>query len=127
MDYTLQSPRTVRAITSTRNSNCGLTNSKGEDEIIAGPYFAPMDLILTDNYTLLNKIEEVCTMYKLDKDDFINWLICNNGFVDLRPDAILNTAKNFNDGLTDDIRILKTDQEFRKAINALKIKNAKNL
>lgn len=118
--------QTVRAITSL-GTPIIFKNNKGEDEILAGPYFAPMDLILTDNYTLLNKIEEVCITYKLDKDDFINWLICNNGFVDLRPSAVLNTAKNFNTGLTDDIRILKTHKEFRKAINALKIKNTKNL
>ncbi len=118
--------QTVRAITSL-GTPIIFTNSEGKDEIIAGPYFAPLDLILTNNYTLLETIEEICKTYRLDKEDFINWLICNNGFVDLRPNAILNTAKSFTGGLTDDIRVLTTAKDFRKAINALKIKNAKNL
>jgi hypothetical protein len=118
--------QTVRAITSL-GTPIIFENAEGQDEILAGPYFAPMDLILTDNYTLLEKVDEVCKTYRLDKEDFINWLICNNGFVDLRPIAILNTAKSFDSGLTDDIRVLSTEKDFRKAINALKIKNAKNL
>lgn len=117
---------TVRSITSL-GTPIIFENALGKDEVLAGPYFAPMDLVLTSNDTLLEKIEEVCRRYKLDKEDFINWLICNNGFVDLRPNAILNTAKNFADGLTDDIRIFTEAKYFRKAINSLKANNTKNL
>jgi hypothetical protein len=117
---------TVRAITSL-GTPIIFRNKSGEDEIIAGPYFAPMDLILKDNFTLLNKVKEVCENHNLNQEDFTNWLICNNGFVDLRPIAILNTAKNFDHGLSDDIKSLETDVAFRNAINELKSKNAKNL
>lgn len=118
--------QTIRAITSL-GTPIIFENKQGKDEILAGPYFAPMDLILTTNYTLLENIERVCKTHKLDKDEFINWLVCNNGFVDLRPNATLNTAKGFANGLTDQVRSYKTAADFRKAINDLKRKNATNL
>jgi hypothetical protein len=117
---------TVRSITSL-GTPIIFRNNDGKDTVLAGPYFAPMDLVLTNNDTLVERIEATCKKYKLDKEDFINWLICNNGFVDLRPEAVLNTAKNFSDGLMDDIRVYDTAKDFRKAINSLKHKNAKNL
>ena len=118
--------QTVRAITSL-GTPIIFKNADGKDEILAGPYFAPLDLILTDNYSLIEEIERICKTHRLHKDEFLNWLVCNNGFVDLRPNAILNTAKNFNGGLTDQIRSYKTAAEFRKAINDLRRKNATNL
>ncbi len=117
---------TVRAITSL-GTPIIFQNQNGEEEIQAGPYFAPLDLILTDNHTLLEAIDGICKTHQLEREDFINWLVCNNGFVDLRPNAVLNTAKTFAGGLTDRIKTLETEQEFRKAINTLKAKNAKNV
>jgi hypothetical protein len=118
--------QTVRAITSL-GTPIIYKNKAGKDEILAGPYFAPLDLVLTANYTLIEAIDTICTEHKLDRDEFINWLVCNNGFVDLRPDAVLNTAKTFAGGLTDDITILTNEPSFRKAINTLKLKNARNV
>lgn len=118
--------QTIRAITSL-GTPIIFQNNEGKDEILAGPYFAPLDLILTDNYSLIDEIDRICKTHRLHKDEFLNWLVCNNGFVDLRPNAILNTAKNFNGGLTDQIRSYKTAADFRKAINDLRRKNATNL
>jgi hypothetical protein len=69
----------------------------------------------------------MCEEQKLDREEFINWLVCNNGFIDLRPNAILNTAKTHAGGLTDRITVLTDEQAFRKAINDLKLKNARNV
>jgi len=118
--------QTVRAITSL-GTPIIFQNKEGNDEILAGPYFAPLDLVLTDNYTLIDAIDDICKTHKLHRDEFINWLVCNNGFVDLRPNAVLNTAKSYNGGLTEQVRTYKTEKEFRKAINDLKRKNATNL
>lgn len=117
---------TVRAITSL-GTPIIFQNTNGEDEIQAGPYFAPLDLILTSNYTLIETIDDYCKTHRLEREDFINWLVCNNGFVDLRPNAILNTAKTFAGGLTDRIKVIDSEKEFRKAINTLKAKNARNV
>jgi hypothetical protein len=117
---------TVRAVTSL-GTPIIYQNKAGKDEILSGPYFAPLDLVLTTNCTLIEAIDDVCKEHQLDREEFINWLVCNNGFVDLRPNAILNTAKTFTGGLTDDVRILDSEKAFRKAINNLKNKNAKNV
>lgn len=117
---------TVRSITSL-GTPIIFENSNGKEEIQAGPYFAPLDLILNNNHTLIEAIDEICKINRLEREDFINWLVCNNGFVDLRPSAILNTAKTFAGGLTDRIKVLQSDTEFRKAINTLKAKNARNV
>jgi len=117
---------TVRAITSL-GTPIIYQNEAGEDEILSGPYFAPLDLVLTTNCTLIEAIDDICKEHKLDREEFINWLVCNNGFADLRPNAILNTAKTFTDGLTDDVREIDSEKAFRKAINNLKNRNAKNV
>lgn len=118
--------QTVRAITSL-GTPIIYKNTEGKDEILAGPYFAPLDLVLTTNYSLLEAIDTMCEQHRLDKEEFTNWLVCNNGFVDLRPDAVLNTAKTYAGGLTDNINILADEPSFRKAINNLKLKNARNI
>ncbi|MDB9882232.1 hypothetical protein OAD66_03765 [Bacteroidia bacterium] len=117
---------TVRAITSL-GTPIIFENKEGKEEILAGPYFAPLDLILTSNYSLIECIDTICKEHRLDREEFINWLVCNNGFVDLRPNAVLNTAKSFNGGLTDHIRIIENQKEFRKAITNLKLRNERNL
>ncbi|MDG2454650.1 MAG: hypothetical protein P8N47_02465 [Bacteroidia bacterium] len=118
--------QTVRAITSL-GTPIIYKNAEGKDEILAGPYFAPLDLVLTANYSLIESIDAICAEHRLEREEFINWLVCNNGFVDLRPDAVLNTAKTFAGGLTDRISILHDEPAFRKAIYTLKLKNARNI
>jgi hypothetical protein len=118
--------KTINAITSL-GTPIIFQNAHGKDEILSGPYFAPLDLVLSTNYTLIEKIDSLCKEQQLDRDVFINWLVCNNGFVDLRPNAVLNMAKTYIGGLTDQIHILQTEEAFREAINNLKLKNARNI
>ena len=116
---------TIRSITSL-GTPIIYRNADGQDEILAGPYFAPLDLVLESNFSLLEKIDQICGQHNLEREEFINWLVCNNGFTDLRPNAVLNTAKTYTQGLTDQIKVIETSTAFRKAINNLKLKNARN-
>ncbi len=118
--------KTINAITSL-GTPIIFQNAHGKDEILSGPYFAPLDLVLSTNYTLIEKIDSLCKEQQLDREVFINWLVCNNGFVDLRPNAVLNMAKTYIGGLTDQIHILQTEEAFREAITNLKLKNARNI
>ena len=117
--------QTVRAITSLGNPII-FRNKNGNDEILAGPYFAPLDLVLDTNFTLIETIDKLCKENKLDREALINWLVCNNGFVDLRPQAILNTAKTFEQGLDDHISVIEDADQFRKEVQQLKLKNRRN-
>jgi hypothetical protein len=116
---------TIRSITSL-GTPIIYRNADGQDEILAGPYFAPLDLVLESNFSLLEKIDQICGQHNLEREEFINWLVCNNGFTDLRPNAVLNTAKTYTQGLTDQVKVIETSTAFRKAINNLKLKNARN-
>lgn len=116
---------TIRSITSL-GTPIIYRNAQGKNEILAGPYFAPLDLVLETNCSLLEKIDKICGEHNLEKEEFINWLVCNNGFADLRPNAVLNTAKTYTLGLTDQVKVIETSAAFRKAINNLKLKNARN-
>ncbi|MFT6745332.1 MAG: hypothetical protein ACJAR8_001893 [Bacteroidia bacterium] len=116
---------TIRSITSL-GTPIIYRNAEGQDEILAGPYFAPLDLVLETNFSLLEKIDQICGQHNLERQEFINWLVCNNGFTDLRPNAVFNTAKTYTQGLTDQIKVIDTSTAFRKAINNLKLKNARN-
>ncbi len=117
--------QTVRAITSLGNPII-FRNNEGKDELLAGPYFAPLDLVLDTNYTLIEAVDHICKEHKLERDMLINWLVCNNGFIDLRPEAILNTAKTYDQGLNDHISVIKEAEQFRKQVQQLKIKNRRN-
>jgi hypothetical protein len=117
--------QTVRAITSLGNPII-FRNKNGNDEILAGPYFAPLDLVLDTNFTLIETIDKLCKENKLNREALINWLVCNNGFVDLRPQAILNTAKTFEHGLEDHISVIENADQFRKQVQQLKLKNRRN-
>lgn len=117
--------QTVRAITSLGNPII-FRNKNGNDEILAGPYFAPLDLVLDTNFTLIETIDKLYKENKLDREALINWLVCNNGFVDLRPQAILNTAKTFEQGLDDHISVIEDADQFRKQVQQLKLKNRRN-
>ena len=103
------------------------TNKEGRDIILSGPYFAPLDLLIKDNFTLIDTLTAESTQHKLDANDFLEWVICNNGLADMRPRAVFNTAKQYQDGLVDAIRITEKPEEFRKWVNTLKQKNGRNL
>lgn len=103
------------------------TNKEGKDVLLSGPYFAPLDLLITNSSSLKDKISEICGKHKINEADFFEWVICNNGVADMRPKAIFNTAKNFETGLIDAIHITSSDTEFRKLVNTLKQKNGRNL
>ncbi len=123
----------LTTVTDTINSITSLgtpiiyTNKSGEDVILCGPYFAPLDLIIEDNFSLLEYVERKSKAYKMPSNDFFEWIICNNGLADMRPKAVFNTAKVYQMGLVDAIKVCSTEDEFRKMVNTLKTKNGHNL
>jgi len=60
------------------------------------------------------KNESLCTF-----DEYRDFHICTGGFVDLRPMAILCTAKNSDMALTGKIKHFSDEQSLRCALNAL--------
>ena len=103
------------------------TNKEGRDVILSGPYFAPLDLLVNENFSLIDHLDAESKKYRLNVENLMNWVICNNGVADMRPKAVVNTAKTYKEGLIDALRFCKDAGEFREAINTLKQKNGRNL
>lgn len=113
---------TIHSVTSL-GSPIAYTNSKGEDKIMTGPYMAPADLLIESNFTLVNFIQKQCDLYNLKLENYMEYLVCNQGFVDLRPTATLCTAKSHKDGLFDSIHRFHEIGDFREAIVKLQQRN----
>lgn len=103
------------------------TNDRGEDVILSGPYLAPLDLLITHSNSFSDHIKNESSKYRIPVQDFLEWVICNNGFADMRPKATFNVAKKYQEGLVDAIRICKTHDQFRKEVTTLTQKNGRNL
>ncbi|MBR9861801.1 hypothetical protein GYB22_13870, partial [bacterium] len=103
------------------------TNKEGKDVLLSGPYFAPLDLIVNSNFSLIDWVDRESKKYQIKPENLMEWIICNNGVADMRPKAVLNTAKTYKEGLLDDVRSFEKGADFREAVNTLKQKNGRNL
>jgi hypothetical protein len=83
--------------------------------------------LVSNNFSLIEAIDKIADKNHIDRQDFLEWVICNNGFADLRPKAVFNTAKSYHNGLIDAIKTTDSAAEFRKLVNTLKLKNGRNL
>ncbi|MBK6700682.1 MAG: hypothetical protein IPG55_12460 [Saprospiraceae bacterium] len=88
----------------------------GEIKIIAGPYCAAIDSVISHNDTLAKYIKDDTANFNLDSKDYFEWIVCNNGFVDLRPQATVTTAKSHKNGLKGEVKVTKSIDEFRGRI-----------
>lgn len=88
----------------------------GETKILAGPYCAAIDSVISHNDTLAKYIKDEAAKYNLDSKDYFEWIVCNNGVIDLRPQGTITTAKSHKNGLKGEIKIVKNLEEFRKRI-----------
>jgi hypothetical protein len=104
-----------------------IADANGNEEILAGPYFAPLDLLLIKSNSLSDRIQQLSTQSGNSQKDLFNWIICNNGVVDLRPLAVFNRAADYNGSLKNDIKIIDNFNTFRAECNALKKENGNNL
>ncbi len=100
---------------------------EGREVILAGPYLAPADLVLSENNTLIKFIESEAREHRLNKEDLYEWLITNQGFVDLRPKATIVTCRDYRNGLNR--QILSTDDlvTFEHLIRNLQNENNREL
>ena len=68
-------------------------DAEGEDRVLVGPYVAPMDDAIANSDGLVQRWQRAADKWQTDCDSFRDWVICNSGFLDLRPVAIATTAK----------------------------------
>lgn len=91
--------------------------------VVAGPYAAPVDRVLTHRDSLDAHLRE--SFEAAGGGDgaaferFVELHIANNGFVDLRPVAVLVTARSAAEDLAGKVQVFHREEPFIAALRAL--------
>jgi hypothetical protein len=114
--------KTVHSITSLGSPI--IFNDKNETFILVGPYIAPLDLLMSERNTIENAIlDQLKNVSKTARTKEVTlakeFFYCNNGFIDLRPIAVVSTAKNLADALDNRIHVYHSLDAFKKYLNNL--------
>jgi hypothetical protein len=100
---------------------------KEEVRILIGPFCAAIEGadsgVISHNNSLLQYIKDSAKKSNLDFNNYFEWVVANSGFIDLRPQATITTAKNLKTGLNDKIWIVQKGNDFRISINSIKNEN----
>ena len=94
-------------------------DAEGDDRVLVGPYVAPMDDAIANSDGLVLRWQRAATKWQTDYESFRDWVICNSGFVDLRPVAIATTAKEPGGHLEEKLWRLKDAAELESWLAAL--------
>ncbi len=65
----------------------------GRDRVLVGPYVAPLDMAVSRVEDLDARFHESAGKLGTEPGAFRDWAIANNGFVDLRPVAVVSAAQ----------------------------------
>jgi hypothetical protein len=97
-----------------------LYESQGVDFIRVGYFVAPLDLLMEDSDTLHRHLASRYQKHRttLSYAEFLNFTVCDTGFVDLRPHAILSGARTYDEA-AGRVLTLSTEETFVAALDAL--------
>ncbi|MCC6459565.1 MAG: hypothetical protein IT260_03775 [Saprospiraceae bacterium] len=93
-----------------------LFDDEGQSRLLIGPYCAATETVMSHNDTLAKFIKDGSAKFKLRPEDYFEWLVANNGVVDLRPQATIVTTKTHIHGLKSKIKVVHTMREFKEQI-----------
>jgi hypothetical protein len=89
----------------------------GETFIRCGPFVAPIETVLRTGSTIEEWLRQHQTgSPTVSRDAYRDFHFCNGGFLDIRPRAIVCTAKNDRVDLSKHIKYATTDAELRQAL-----------
>ena len=98
-------------------------DKNGKDQILAGPYLAPIDIVVSHNNSLAEFIDAESKKHDLNNQALYEWLIASQGFVDLRPKATVVTCNDYKKGLKGEIAFADTVDDFRHIIEEQQKRN----
>lgn len=90
-----------------------LYRANGSDRVLVGPYVAPLDDAIANSDGLVRRWRRGAETWQTGFESFRDWVICNNGFVDLRPHALATTAKEPGVHLDDRVFRFGTGDELQ--------------
>ncbi|MDA8017176.1 MAG: hypothetical protein MPN21_06975 [Thermoanaerobaculia bacterium] len=91
----------------------------GEDRVLVGPYVAPLDDAIANSDGLTRRWRRGAGKWGTDLDSYRDWVICNSGFIDLRPHAIGTQAKEPDARLGTRVHRLNSRSELQAWLSSL--------
>ena len=111
--------RYLNAITSLGIPILYRSPADGRDRMLLGPYVAPLDAAIGRRDDVHRLWRELAERYGLPLEIARDWVIANNGFVDLRPVAVGSAAKGPGPWLVDKVRTMTGEEDLRAWLAAL--------
>lgn len=93
--------------------------SLGRDRLLVGPYVAPVDEAIATSGDLTRNFRRVAERHGIPYEVIRDWVVANNGFIDLRPHAIGSAAKEAGTPLLEAVRTFSTGEEALAWIDGL--------
>ncbi|MEM8960563.1 MAG: hypothetical protein AAGD38_03720 [Acidobacteriota bacterium] len=90
------------------------------DRVLHGPFVGPLELAPTDGRALGDTWRALAERCGASYEATRNWTIANNGFVDLRPHALVSAAKEACPELDDQVRQATTEAELLGILDTLR-------
>lgn len=91
----------------------------GSDRIWTGPYVAPLDSGVTTSHGIDAELRRQAAAHGADFEVYRDWVVANNGFVDLRPHAIVTSAQEAGRDLHRKVRRVNSAEELKAFIATL--------
>jgi hypothetical protein len=91
--------------------------SDARDHALVGPYVAPLDRGIASVQGLEAEFRRRAERHGVDHETYRDWVVVNNGFVDLRPHALATAAQEAGPGLA--VARLRNAQEVQAWIASL--------
>lgn len=76
----------------------------GSDRLLVGPYVAPLDQAVATTHDLVHAWHRTAAEYEVPASIVRDWTIANNGFIDLRPHALVSAATEPGPGMVERVR-----------------------
>jgi len=92
---------------------------KEQEKILAGPYVAPFDKVMATEDTMANFVSDKALELGADEQDLFNWYVANNGFVDLRKEARVTTAKSVEENKGMPIQEYNSHADFETGVKEI--------
>ena len=93
--------------------------TRGTTRLLVGPYVAPLDRAVASSHDVDAAFRRLAEEHGAPYAAARDWVIANNGFVDLRPHALGSAAKEPGPHLAQDVRALSSGEELEAWLAAL--------
>lgn len=91
----------------------------GADRVWVGPYVAPLDSGVSTSHGIDAELRVQAAAHGAEFEVYRDWVIANNGFVDLRPHAIATSAQEAGPSLARQVVRVETAEELQAFLSGL--------